>query len=147
VFRGVSTLNLDDKGRLAIPAKYRDELKADCASKLVVTAGVDRCILIYPEPIWNTIECDLDSLSSQNTNVRRLQRLMTGYATDVVMDGQGRVLLPPALRKHVGLKKAVALVGQGKKFELWSESVWDAQWADDAEPIELSDPVFENLSF
>ncbi len=147
MFRGVSTLNLDGKGRLAIPVKYRDELKASCASRLVVTAGVDRCILIYPEPTWSTIERDLDALSSQNLNVRKLQRLMTGYASDVAMDSQGRVLLPPALRKHVGLEKAVALVGQGKKFELWSESVWDAQWAEDAEPIELSDPVFENLSF
>jgi MraZ protein len=143
----VNTLNLDGKGRLAIPTKYRDELEACCASKLVVTTGVDRCILIYPEPAWNTIECDLDALSSQNPNVRKLQRLMTGYASDVVMDGQGRVLLPPALRKHVNLKKEVALVGQGKKFELWSESAWDAQWMDDAEQIELSDPVFEKLSF
>lgn len=147
MFRGVSTLNLDSKGRLAIPTKYRDELKASCASKLVVTTGVDRCILIYPEPTWNTIERDLDALSSQNPNVRKLQRLMTGYASDVVMDGQGRVLLPPALRKHVNLKKEVALVGQGKKFELWSESAWNAQWMDDAEQIELSDPVFEDLSF
>ncbi|MCF6280926.1 MAG: division/cell wall cluster transcriptional repressor MraZ [Candidatus Polarisedimenticolaceae bacterium] len=147
MFRGVSTLNLDGKGRLAIPTKYRDELKTSCASTLVVTAGVDRCILIYPEPAWNTVERDLDGLSSQNPNVRKLQRLMTGYASDVVMDGQGRILLPPALRKHVNLEKAVALVGQGKKFELWSESAWNAQWLDDAEQIELSDPVFENLSF
>lgn len=147
MFRGVNTLNLDGKGRLAIPTKYRDELVACCASQLVATASLDCCVLLYPEPVWNEVADELSSLSSQNTNARKLQRLMNGYASDVVMDGHGRILLPPALRKLAGLQKEVALVGQGRKFELWSEAKWDAQWVDEAEPIDLSDPVFENLSF
>lgn len=117
---------------------------ASCAAKLVVTTGADMCILIYPEPTWNTLERELDRLSS-NPNVKKLQRLMTGYATDVVMDGQGRVLLPPALRKLVHLDKAIALVGQGKKFELWSDTAWEARVTADTESIDMNDSVFENL--
>jgi MraZ protein len=150
VFRGVSVLNLDAKGRLAIPARYRERLQSCCDSRLVVTVDRDRCLLIYPEPAWIEIERKLEQLPSFNKKARSLQRLYIGHAHELEMDGQGRVLLPPELRRFAALDKRVALVGQGKKFELWDEKTWSGscdEWLDDADLAELeSDPDFSSLS-
>jgi MraZ protein len=127
VFRGVAQLNLDSKGRLAVPARFRDALTARCSGHLVVTADSDRCLLIYPLPDWEPIEQKLMALSSFNAQIRELQRRLVGYAEDVVMDATGRILVPPALRNYAQLEKAAVLVGQGHKFELWSKDGWDAR--------------------
>jgi MraZ protein len=100
-----------------------------------VTVDRDRCLLIYPEPTWIEIERQLEKLPSFNPEMRKLQRLYIGHAQDVDMDGQGRVLLPSALRRFASLDKRVALVGQGKKFELWDEDTWSGKcddWLNDA---------------
>lgn len=150
MFRGVSILSLDSKGRLAIPARYRERLQACCESRLVVTVDRDRCLLIYPEPTWIEIERKLDQLPSFNENARKLQRLYIGHAQEVDMDGQGRVLLPPALRSFASLDKRVALVGQGKKFELWDEETWNdncADWLGDTDLSQLdSSPDIASLN-
>ena len=127
MFRGVAQLNLDSKGRLAVPARFRDALNARCSGHLVVTADSDRCLLIYPLPDWEPIEQKLMALSSFNAQIRELQRRLVGYAEDVVMDSTGRILVPPALRNYAQLEKAAVLVGQGHKFELWSKDGWDAR--------------------
>jgi MraZ protein len=125
VFRGVAQLNLDSKGRLAVPSRFRDALITQASGHLVVTADADRCLLIYPLPDWEPIEHKLMSLSSFNAQIRELQRRLVGYAEDVVMDATGRILVPPALRRYAQLDKAVVLVGQGHKFELWNKDHWD----------------------
>ena len=118
-FQGAALLNLDSKGRLAIPARHRDMLLAACEGNLVLTADGDGCLLIYPQPEWQT-KCDqLAKFSTFNPKIRQLQRLMIGYAEEVVMDGAGRVLIPSSLRSYAALDKLVMLVGQGNKFELW----------------------------
>jgi MraZ protein len=127
VFRGVAQLNLDSKGRLAVPARFRDALAARCSGHLVVTADSDRCLLIYPLPDWEPIEQKLMALSSFNAQIRELQRRLVGYAEDVVMDATGRILVPPPLRNYAQLEKAAVLVGQGHKFELWNKEGWDAR--------------------
>ena len=127
MFRGVAQLNLDSKGRLAVPARFRDALTARCSGHLVVTADSDRCLLVYPLPDWEPIEQKLMALSSFNAQIRELQRRLVGYAEDVVMDATGRILVPPALRDYAQLEKAAVLVGQGHKFELWSKDGWDAR--------------------
>ena len=127
MFRGVAQLNLDSKGRLAVPARFRDALTARCSGHLVVTADSDRCLLIYPLPDWEPIEQKLMALSSFNAQIRELQRRLVGYAEDVVMNATGRILVPPALRNYAQLEKAAVLVGQGHKFELWSKDGWDAR--------------------
>ena len=99
MFRGVSFLNLDAKGRLAIPARYRDRLQSSCESHLVVTIDRDHCLLIYPLPTWIEVERKLDQLPSFNEQTRALQRLYIGHAQEIDMDSQGRVLLPPGLRR------------------------------------------------
>ncbi len=140
MFRGAAKLNLDVKGRLAIPTKYRDALRESCESCLVVTVDRDRCLLLYPRPEWLEIERKLTNLPSFNKKVRAMQRLYIGNAQEVEMDAQGRILVPPELRKFASLEKHVALVGQGNKFEIWSEDVWDSQcedWLDDDDLNEL----------
>ncbi|RDH87917.1 MAG: cell division/cell wall cluster transcriptional repressor MraZ [endosymbiont of Escarpia spicata] len=143
MFRGVSKLNLDAKGRMAIPTRYRDSLVEICASQLVITVDKDRCLLIYPKPVWLVFEEKLNDLSAFGGSARNLQRLYIGHAHEIDMDGQGRILLPPELREFAGLEKKVALVGQGKKFELWDEAAWSRQrddWLDkiDEEGLELT---------
>jgi MraZ protein len=124
VFRGVAQLNLDSKGRLAVPAHHRDTLLERCAGHLVITADADRCLLIYPLPDWELIQQKLEGLSNLDPRVRELQRRLIGFAVDVDMDGAGRVLISPELRRFAELEKSVVLVGQGRKFELWNEARW-----------------------
>jgi len=131
VFRGVNTVNLDSKGRLAIPTKYRDALVRLCEGQMVVTVDRDGCLLLYPLPEWEEIERKLARLSSFQKQTRRLQRLLIGHATECEMDGNGRILLSQPLREFAGLEKAVVLIGQSNKFEIWAESTWNErrqQW-------------------
>ena len=133
MFRGVTTLNLDAKGRIAIPTRYRERLQSCCASQLVITADPEHCLMLYPEPEWVEIERKLSSLPSFNLKTRAYKRLYIGHAQDVEMDGQGRILLPGELRKFANMDKRVALVGQVNKFELWDEETWNVkrgEWLD-----------------
>ncbi len=125
MFRGVAQLSLDGKGRLAMPARYRESLLAQCDGKLVITADPSRCLLIYPFPEWEPIERKLNGLSSFNPKTRALQRLLVGNASDAELDSAGRFLVPPPLRQFAGLGKNVVLVGQGNKFELWDAQQWE----------------------
>jgi MraZ protein len=150
LFRGVSTVNLDAKGRFAIPIRYRDRLVEQCASQLVITVDKDGCLLVYPEPVWILIEKKLKDLPSFNEAARILQRLYIGHAHEVEMDGQGRVLLPPKLRAFARLDKKIAVVGQGERLEIWDEETWDKKRDDWLENVDLSDlnlpPELQSLS-
>lgn len=126
MFRGINGINLDAKGRMAIPTKYRDALQEISNSAVVLTIDTEeQCLLLYPLTEWEEIERKLAGLPSFNQAARRIQRLLMGHATDVEMDGQGRILLPPPLRDYAGITKRAVLVGQGKKFELWDETHWE----------------------
>ena len=128
MFRGISAINLDTKGRMALPTRYRPRLEEDSRRQCVVTIDTEeRCLLLYPYADWEFIERKIESLSSFNQDTRRIQRLLMGHATEVELDSQGRVLLPPLLREYADLDKKVVLVGQGKKFEIWSQLAWDAK--------------------
>ena len=124
-FRGVSNLSLDAKGRIVLPARYRDRLLEICQSQLIVTIDTDQpCLLIYPLPEWELIEEKIESLPSFNPTTRRIQRLLIGHATEVEVDTNGRMLLSNPLREYARLGKKVVLIGQGKKFEIWDELLW-----------------------
>jgi MraZ protein len=129
VFRGVSELVLDAKGRVAIPARHRDGLAGDSGGRIVITADHGGCLLIYPQLTWEPIQAELMGLSSFDDRIRSIQRLLVGHADDVELDAAGRILVPPALRRFAGLDKRVVLVGQGQKLELWDEAKWQAQVA------------------
>jgi MraZ protein len=106
--------------------------------------------LVYPEPTWLEIERKLDQLPSFDEQARRLQRLYIGHAQEVDMDAQGRVLLPPALRRFASLDKHIALVGQGKKLELWDADTWNGncdEWLTKADLSHLeSSPEIASLN-
>lgn len=127
MFRGVTTLSLDSKGRLMVPARYRDDLVGSGEARVVITADPSKCLLMFPLIEWEPIEKKLNSLSSFNAQTRSLQRLLVGNAADIELDSSGRVLLPAMLREFAGLDKSVVLVGQGAKFELWNEARWQEQ--------------------
>lgn len=128
MFRGVNTISLDAKGRMAMPARQRERLLACCDGKLVATIDPQsRCLLLYPLPAWEEIEQEIQELPSLNSEVRRFQRLLIGHACDLEFDASNRVLLPPALREHAQLDKRVVLVGQVNKLELWDEDNWVAE--------------------
>ena len=129
LFRGVTELVLDAKGRIAVPSRHRDELVAGGDGRVVVTADHGGCLLIYPVADWEPIEAQLMGLSSFDEKIRALQRLIVGHADEVEVDAAGRILIPPALRRYAGLDKRVVLVGQGRKLELWDEVRWQAQIA------------------
>ncbi|MDX8386438.1 MAG: division/cell wall cluster transcriptional repressor MraZ [Gallionella sp.] len=130
-FRGINNISVDAKGRMAMPARYRERLLENCGGRLIVTVDQDHCLLVYPLPEWEIIEEKLINLPSLNKQSRLLQRLLIGHATDLEMDGQGRILLPAMLRDYAGLKKKAVLIGQGKKLEIWDEDTWaesQEQW-------------------
>lgn len=109
-----------------MPTKYRETFQEAAANKCVITIDTeDDCLLLYPLPVWEEIEAKLQTLPSLNRKVRRIQRLLIGHASEIEIDAQGRVLLPPILRKFANVNKKLMVVGQGKKFELWSETNWD----------------------
>jgi MraZ protein len=126
VFRGINPINLDAKGRVALPAKYRDRVTDRCDGHMVLTVHpFDRCLLLYPLADWEVIESQVNALpNSTSRQARRLQHLMVGYATELDLDAANRLLLPAMHRDHAELDKRLILVGQGQKFEIWSEARW-----------------------
>lgn len=150
IFRGINNLALDAKGRMAMPARYRERLMETCGGRLVVTVDKDSCLLVYPLPEWEIIEAQLIALPSLNKQARLLQRLLIGHATEVELDSQGRILLPTMLREYAKMDKKLVLIGQGKKFEIWDDQVWsDKQqaWLDEVNDDDGEMPTsLENLS-
>ena len=141
MFRGVQNINMDAKGRLAVPTRQREHLLSLCGGEIVVTVDTDStCLVIYPLPEWERIEAAVQKLPALKPGVKRFRRLLLGYATDLQLDGSGRVLLPQSLREYAQLEKKLVLVGQGTKLELWSETLWEAELnseADEELPDEL----------
>ena len=128
MFRGVQHINMDAKGRLAMPARQREPLLSQCDGQLVATIDTQsRCLFIYPLPEWEAIEREIQQLPALKPAVKRFQRLVIGYATDIELDSTGRLLLPASLREYAQLEKKLVLVGQGKKLELWAEEMWLAE--------------------
>ncbi|PHQ80860.1 MAG: cell division/cell wall cluster transcriptional repressor MraZ [Coxiella sp. (in: Bacteria)] len=125
MFRGLTSLNMDAKGRVTIPAQYRQAITEEANGQLVVTIDTeDRCLLLYPLPQWRIIEERLGELPTFQPAARRIQRLLIGHATELELDRNSRILLPPLLREYAGLDKTLMLVGQGKRFEIWGDAQW-----------------------
>lgn len=136
MFRGSSAINLDAKGRLAMPSRYREELDERCEGRMVLTIDLaEPCLCLYPLNEWTRIETQLSRMPSMLEETRRLLRLLVGNAVDLELDGNGRFLVPPLLREHAGLGKKVLLVGQLHKFQVWDEAAWNRQAAEDLAAI------------
>lgn len=147
MFQGATSLNLDAKGRMAIPARHRDALLALAEGRLVLTAHPHKCLLLYPAPAWEPIRAKILAAPSLETQSAKLRRLLVGFAVDTEMDAAGRILVSPELRQYAALEKQVWLVGQGNYFELWSDAGWKQQ---QEEIFALGDkllpPGLENLT-
>ena len=125
MFRGLNKINLDAKGRIAIPARYKDSLGNFSSNLLICTIDQDHCLLLYPLKFWKSIEQKIMKLPTLNSTSRRLQRLMVGHAAELEMDSSGRILIPKELREFAKLTKKAMLVGQGNKFEIWNYDDWN----------------------
>ncbi len=125
MFLGDHPLNVDAKGRLAIPTRLRERVQDACGGALVLTIGLtEACLVAYPSPEWRRIQQDLQKLPTLDRQAQAISHLLIGHAAECDMDGQGRILIPANLRDWANLDKRVHLVGQGGKFELWDEGVW-----------------------
>lgn len=131
MFHGEIAIHLDDKGRMAIPSALRDPLAASCGSRLVVTYNPwePGSLWLYPYPAWERVRDQVMALPNARPEHRRIQRMLVGAASIVEPDGNGRLLLPLALRQSVGLERRIVLVGLGSKFEIWDEATYRQQMA------------------
>ncbi|SUO97244.1 division/cell wall cluster transcriptional repressor MraZ [Suttonella ornithocola] len=127
MFRGIYEISLDAKGRLSVPSKLRTILEEESDGQVVLTADLDKNLLIYLLSDWQKASAKLEKLSSIETRARNIKRLYLGHACDCELDTTGRILIPPMLRKFAGLDKKVVLTGMGNKLELWDQQRWDSQ--------------------
>ncbi len=148
MFRGVNSINLDAKGRLAVPTRYRAELQESCDRQMIVTVAVNErcvgekgCLWLYPLPEWEKVELTISKRSTLNKMAIKLRRFLIGNATECEMDAQGRLLLPEKLRNFAKMEKKIILAGQLNKFEIWNAEAWtdkENEWMneDDTEGLE-----------
>lgn len=120
MFIGQYSHNLDAKGRLAVPAKFRGDLK-----RAVVTQGFDNCLVLYSRKEWERVAEKYAKLSINKVNNRDLSRFLLGSAMDVDLDKQGRIILPEYLRRFAGLNKNAIIVGLYDRLEIWDEAKWN----------------------
>ncbi|MDX1590310.1 MAG: division/cell wall cluster transcriptional repressor MraZ [Oleiphilaceae bacterium] len=147
MFSGRHALNLDAKGRLAIPTRHREKLKASCGGRVVLTQHpMDNCLALYPEPQWDEIAHKVAELSDADQAVRHLKRRFLGQAIELELDSAGRILVAPELRELIGLDKKAMLVGILHRFEIWAGEAWEAEQAALEDTGEMPDSV-KSLAF
>ena len=127
MFQGASQVNLDAKGRMAVPTRIRDPLTQGGTVKLVLTAHPDGCLLLYPHPAWEPIRAQVMAFPSLDRQFSVWKRLLVGFAEDVELDSAGRLLISPELREFAHITRAVMLVGQGSHYEIWDLESWNKQ--------------------
>lgn len=138
MFIGEFQHNLDTKGRIAVPAKFREELKEGA----IITRGLDRCLFVFTVKEWQALVNKLTALPLAQANSRAFVRLMLSGATDVELDSQGRALVPDYLRKYAGLKKEAIITGLYSRLEVWDRDAW-RQYKEKTEAS--SDEIAERL--
>jgi len=143
MFLGRFTYTLDSKGRLTIPSRFRDGLPTE----IVVTRGMDRCLVVYPIDVWKEISGKVTSLSITNPRARSLRRLLFADAINLELDKQGRILIPDRLREYAGLELSsdVLVIGLDSFIELWDTERWQAQNETQMEVLEDDPAIWESL--
>jgi MraZ protein len=124
MFRGRHEHTIDAKGRTSVPARYRDALGAAGERRVVLTSALDPCLVAYTPSEWNAFEERLGRLPQFDRAVQKLRRIYLSGAVECDIDDVGRILVPPTLREHAGLKKDVLWAGAGRYAELWDMDVW-----------------------
>lgn len=133
MFFGETAINLDAKGRFAIPTRYRELIDEHCAGQMVLTYSAfdSGALWLYPHKDWQRVRNEVMALSTFNPSHRGLQRRLVGSATPVEPDGSGRILLPQTLRQVAGLEKRIVFLGMGSRFEIWNENVLNQKRAEE----------------
>lgn len=139
MFLGEYNHSIDAKGRLIVPAKFREDL----GEEFIVTKGLDGCLYIYPDNEWRDFEKKLSELPMGKSDIRKMVRFFLSAATQVELDKQGRILIPGTHREFAGLEKDVVLAGVGKKIEIWSKEKWEETATFDYEDM---DDVAERMA-
>ena len=139
MFIGEYTHNLDSKGRIIIPSKFRDELH----STFVLARGLDSCLTIYSFEQWNKMFEEINKLPTTKKNARMYVRMLTSTATECAPDNQGRIQIPSFLSKPVSIAKECVIIGANDHIEIWDKATWDAYYTDASNNFE---EVAENLS-
>ncbi|MDD3763208.1 MAG: division/cell wall cluster transcriptional repressor MraZ [Nevskiales bacterium] len=144
MFAGTHQLMVDDKGRLAIPARFRQLLADQCGAQLVITKGPNPCLEIYPRPVFEDVVQQIQQMEDRR-QAELLKQWFVGFAVETEMDKQGRVLLPPMLRKRVNIDGAVMLMGQDSRFDVWPQDVWEARFGEGSELAVALEDAFRTL--
>ena len=126
IFRGRFEYTIDPKGRVNIPARFREQLESAGQASFIVT-NLSGCLYVYPVGEWSQIEAQVEKASSVNRRLNTFLRFFVGGAVEVVPDKQGRILIPPSLRSYAGLDRDVVITGMPKRFEIWSREKWEVE--------------------
>ena len=138
LFIGEYRHSIDVKGRIIVPAKFRDGL----GDKFVLTKGVDGCLFAYSKEEWANFEEKIKSLPLTNKDARAFVRFFFAGAVECEIDKQGRTLIPPMLREYAGLSKDIVIIGVSNRVEIWSQDKWDSySEAEDLEADELAEKM------
>jgi MraZ protein len=152
MFRGIFHNSIDEKGRVSIPARFRDQIQNNHQTPLVLTLGFDQCLFLYPSDTWQTIEAKLSSMDSLNAEVRQFQRTIMRATDEVDLDQQGRIVISPVLRKEAGLGKSVVIVGLLNRIEIWDKQKYESYHTQSSQSLELlgqklSDKGIQDIAF
>ncbi|MCA9519818.1 MAG: division/cell wall cluster transcriptional repressor MraZ [Myxococcales bacterium] len=128
MFRGRYEHTIDTKGRVSLPAKFREILSTHYDERLVVTTNFDHNLIAYPFPEWQKLEQKISGLSQLNPNVIKYKRLFISGACECSIDGNGRILLPPTLRDYAGLARDVVFAGMVNTIEIWAKDRWEKEF-------------------
>src|SRR6187431_617568 len=141
MFLGTHAPRLDDKGRLILPAKFREQLEKG----VVVTRGQERCLYVFPALEFERLADQLRQAPVTSKQARDYLRVFLSGASDEVPDKQGRITIPPMLRKYAGLERDVAVIGTGTRVEIWDRQAWETYLAEqEAGYADTAEEVFPN---
>ena len=136
MFYGEYTHSLDSKGRLILPARFRDSAKENAIDKFFVTRGLERCVFMFSEIEWRGIEQKLKTLSFTKESSRMFNRMFFSGAVDVVPDKQGRFIIPQYLKDFAGIKEESVVIGVSNRIEIWDKTVWQEFYTRSAKTFE-----------
>lgn len=144
MFRGRFEHNIDKKGRVSIPYRYREILSSRAEDTLIVT-NFDSCLVAFPKEEWEILEKKVAKLPQMKPEVKAFQRYFISGAIECPIDKQGRIMIPQSLRKYAKLEKEVVLVGLVRKFEIWSKQKWEEEFDEAREKFESSGDILGDL--
>lgn len=142
MFYGEHTHTLDDKGRLILPARFRDIAKDRCMERFFLTRGLDQCVFMFPENEWLLIEQKFKNMSFMKSEQRAFNRVFFSGAIDVEPDKQGRFIIPQYLKDFAGIVQKTILIGVSNRIEIWDEKIWSQFYTQSSESFEK---IAENL--